>query len=455
MLFKKFKTKGLAHYSYLLGDGEYLAVIDPMRDVGMYQHEARKAGMQIKYIFETHRNEDFAIGSRELGEKTGAKIFVSAHEDLDYQYGEKISDGFEIEIGQLRLQALYTPGHTLGHLSYVLYEKDKGAYMVFTGDCLFMGDLGRTDFYGPENLDKMTGLLYDSIFEKLLPLGDQVLLFPAHGAGSACGESMDEREYSTLGYERLTNKHLQVASKAEFIEKFGKMRIKPRYFNAMEKVNLIGKPFVGSDTNINPLSFAKFTSLGDDVLVLDLREKEAFSGGHIPGSIYMSESSITSYLGTIYPVDQKIVFVIDGERDHVEEVYWKCKRIGFDNMLGYLPNALGQWEESGQELQKLKTITTKDFKDISENNDFILLDVRKEEEIKVDDPAKNRVHMPLQRLYEGLTYLEFDKPIYVLCASGERATVATSYLVARNYDARVITGGVTMLDALEKANSKS
>jgi len=187
MFFKKIETEGLAHYSYMIGDGNDIAVIDPMRDVEIYMHEARKAGMRITHIFETHRNEDFIIGSMELADKTGATIYISGHEDLGHVYGEKIHDGFQLDLGKITIKAIHTPGHTLGHMSYGVYEEGlERAYMVFTGDCLFMGDFGRTDFYGEENLEKMTGLLYDSIFEKLLPMGDHVLLCPAHGACRKC-----------------------------------------------------------------------------------------------------------------------------------------------------------------------------------------------------------------------------------------------------------------------------
>ncbi len=450
MFFKRIETKGLSHYSYMIGDGDYIAVIDPMRDVGIYMHEARLAGMKIKYIFETHRNEDFVSGSRELGEKTGAITYISDHDDLDYEYGEKIKDGFELQIGEIRIKALHTPGHTLGHLSYVVYEKDsQEAYMVFTGDCLFMGGVGRTDFYGEENLEKTTGLLYDSVFKKLLPLGDKVLLFPAHGAGSACGEAIDGREYSTLGYERLTNDALKMESKEEFISKFGKMRIKPRYFNSIEKLNLKGASFVGSDIILNPLTLDEFKTLKNDVLVLDIRDKEAFIGGHISGSIYMKKGLISSFLGAIYTTEQKIVFVVNGKIDDIEEVYWYCKRIGFDNIVGYLPEAFGQWEKSGEELEKLNTITAIKFKELSGSNEFILLDIRKKEEIEADDYDKDRIHIPLQHIYKCLEQLEFEKPIYVLCASGQRSTLGASYLKARNYEAWVITGGVKMLEALE------
>ncbi len=450
MFFKRIVTKGLAQYSYMVGDGETLAIIDPMRDVEVYMEEARLAGMRIEYIFETHRNEDFLVGSRELSEKTGAKVYISDHEDLAYEYGEGIKEGFEVNIKGIRLKVLHTPGHTLGHLSYVLYEKDnKIPYMVFTGDTLFMGDVGRTDFYGKEELNKMTGLLYDSIFNKILPLGDHVLLFPAHGAGSACGDSMDEREYSTLGYERLNSKILQVNGKDDFIKKHAKMRIKPRYFNAMEKRNLLGEPFVGGGISLNPLTLDEFKNIKDEVLLLHTQNKESYIGGHIPGSIYMPKVLLSSFLGAIYETNQKLVFVGSPSIGELEELYWYARRIGFDNIIGYLADGLGKWEQSGEELEKTRSITAIKFKELPKNGDFILLDIRKKEEIEADDPDKNRINIPLQNIYKCLDYLDYKKTIYVLCASGERSTIGASYLKAKNYDARIITGGVEMLEAFK------
>lgn len=451
MFFKQIESKGIAHYSYMVGDEDYVAVIDPVRDVGVYMEEARKAGMRIKYIFETHRNEDYVSGSMELGEKTGAKIYISKYEDLGYVYGEKIEDGFEVEFGSLRLKALHTPGHTLGHLSYVLYEEDNTSpYMVFTGDCLFMGDVGRTDFYGEENLEKMTGLLYDSIFKKLLPLGDEVLMFPAHGAGSACGESMDERPFSTLGYERKYSQVLQVNSKDEFLEDFARMRIKPRYFNKMEVLNVEGAPFVGENIVLNSLSFEELKEIKDDILLVDIRTKEAYIGGHIPGSIYMSKKSISTFLGAIFKTDEKIVFVFDDNVNDLEEIYWHCKRIGFDNIIGFFPTAAKEWENNGEELEKVLTISAKKYEKLSLDGEFILLDIRKEYEIEDKDPSENRINIPLQEMYKNLDVLTYDTPIYVLCNSGERATIGYSYLKLKGYNPIVIAGGVEMLEALNK-----
>ncbi len=446
MFFKKIETKGLAHYSYMIGDADDLAVIDPMRDAAVYMQEARKAGMRIKYIFETHRNEDFVIGSMELAEKTGAAIYISGHEELGHVYGEKIQDGFQLSMGKITIKAIHTPGHTLGHMSYAVYEEGiESAYMVFTGDCLFMGDLGRTDFYGEENLEKMTGLLYESVFEKLFPLGDHVLMCPAHGAGSACGDSMDERPYSSLGYEKAKNELLQVSSKEAFIEKFARMRIKPRYFERMEKLNVEGADFVGNDVVLNTLSVEEIAAMKDSILLLDARTKEGFIGGHIPGSVYLPKGNITAFLGSIYWPDVKIAFVIDGKVADMEEIYWYCRRIGFDNIVGYLPDGIEMWQQNGRKAEQLATISAKAYKKMPKGDDFILLDIRDYDEVEPQDPDKNKVSIPLKSLYESLDELHHEeKTYYILCGSGNRATTAAAYLRKKGYEVVVITGGAEM-----------
>ncbi len=427
MYFKKIETEGLAHYSYMIGEAEEIAVIDPMRDVEVYMHEARKAGKRIKYILETHRNEDYISGSRELAENTGAIIYISDHEDLGHVYGEKIKHGFELEVGSLTIQAIHTPGHTLGHLSFAVYEeKTKQAYMVFTGDSLFMGDFGRTDFYGEENLEKMTEHMYESVFDKLLPLGDHVLLCPAHGAGSACGDSLDDRPYSSLGYEKATNKLLKVSSKEEFVEKFAKMRDRPSYFEHMKKLNVKGTDFVGNSVVINPLTVQEIEEMQDDVLLLDTRSKEGFIGGHIPNSIYLPKGNLIDFMGSSYSPDSKLVFLIDGEMAEMEEIYWYCRRIGFDNIVGYLPDSIEMWQENGHKIEQLPTISAKKYKEMQKDNDFILLDIRNTNEMEAEDPDENKVSISFKTISECFDKLSKDKTIYVLCASGNRATTAAS-----------------------------
>lgn len=447
MYFKRIESQGLAHYSYLVGDGRELAVIDPRRDIYIYLEEAQKAGMKIKYILETHRNEDYIIGSMELASKTGATIYVSGHEDLGHLYGDRLYDKDILEVGNLKIKALHTPGHTLGHMSYAVYEENRDkAYMVFTGDCLFMGDLGRTDFYGEENLEKMTGLLYESVFNKLMPLGDDVLIFPAHGAGSACGESMEDRPYSTLGYERSYNERLQAKSKEEFIRNFGTMRIKPRYFEYMEVYNVKGAPYLGGNINLNPLLIDNIA--GTDITLIDSRSKEAYYGGHIPNTIFFSLRNFSSYIGSILDINSPIAFIVENNNlDKLKNLYWFARRIGFENIKGYIADGNIQWEEDlNRNLEKLATITPEDF--IALDDDYILLDIRKAEDLEHDDPSKNRINIPLQLLYRDYINIPKNKPIYVLCGSGDRATTAASYLKSKGYDGRVIAGGLKNLKPL-------
>jgi len=282
------------------------------------------------------------------------------------------------------------------------------------------------------------------VFEKLLPMGDHVLFCPAHGVGSACGESMDDRPYSSFGYEKATNKPMQVSSREDFIEQSARMRIKPRYFETMEILNVKGAAFVGNDVVLNVLTVEEVAEMQDDVLLIDARTKEGYIGGHIPGSIYLPKGNLTAFLGAIYLPDAKIAFVIDGQVGEMEEIYWYCRRIGFDNIVGYLPDSIEMWQQEGYEIDQLASISAKAYKEMPKDDDVILLDIRDHIEVQAGDPEENKVHIPLKSLYENIGKLDKDKTLYVLCGSGDRAATAAAYLNVKGYDVVVITGGVRM-----------
>lgn len=445
MFFKKIESEGLAHFSYMIGDEKELAVIDPRRDIQIYLDTANEEGMRITTILETHRNEDYIVGSIELAEKSGATIYLSGHEDLGHVYGKKIEDGHTFDVGGLKIKAIHTPGHTLGHLCYAVYESDRDeAFMVFTGDSLFMGDLGRTDFYGKDNLEKMTGLLYESIVDKLYPLGDHVLAYPAHGFGSACGASMEDRSITTIGYERLFNPELQVESKEEFIEKFGRMRLKPRYFEVMEEKNIKGAPFINHTTSLPALTMDEIEQ--QNIQLFDVRAKEAYFGGHIPGSIFLSRRNFSVYGGNLVSVDTPIAFIVpDDSMEIVMDFYYMARRIGFDDVRGYVPKALDNWEIAGKEVGKIDTIAAEDFHDLI--GDFNLLDVRKPASLSENDPVKNRINIPLEEMYQDYDKVPKDRAIFTMCATGDRATTASSFLKTKGIQTLVIEGG---MQALEK-----
>lgn len=455
MFFKKIETKGLAHYSYMLGDGENCFVIDPMRDIQQYADIASQEGYKISHIFETHRNEDYVSGSLELSSLTGATIYISGHEDLGYEYGEKIHDGDTFEFGEVVVKALHTPGHTKGHLSYVVYESERDqALLVFTGDCLFMGDLGRTDFYEEDELEEMTGHLYESIFNKLMPLGDHVIALPAHGNGSACGETMEERPFTTLGYERIYNPNLQVDGKEDFIENFAKMRIKPRYFEKMEVVNVEGPPFIGSLMHIKPLNFY---DLNHEDIIVDLRSPEAFATNYIPGSIFLNINNLASFLGTLLDTESSLVFMAeDDDYEILMQAYWTAKRIGFDKIHGYLKGGLSTYVGDGCEGEALLSITANDYVDLEDKLTVDIRGVDYLDEIgKVSDSeiSDRLYNIPLKIIHDQYEDLPKEDRIYVLCNSGNTATTASSFLTTKGYNPVVILGGITAVESVLEGGS--
>lgn len=444
MFFKKLETKGLAHYSYLVGSGNEAILIDPMRDSRKYTEILKEEGLQLKYIFETHRNEDYISGSKELGEITKATIYTSGEDYLEYEYGEKVYNGNDFTFGECIITALHTPGHTEGHMCYVLNEKGREEpFMVFTGDLLFMGDCGRTDFYGEDRLEEMTGKMYDSLFNKLLPLGDHVIVHPGHGNGSACGDAMEERPFTTLGYERIYNPKLQL-SRDEFIKKHGKMRIKPRYFEKMEICNLEGAPFVSSIDTLKPVSFDE---IPESMALVDLRFPQSFLEAHIPGSYFLSLGNLASFLGTILDTEIPLVFIAEGDRlDDLKFAYWTAKRIGFDHIVGFLKGGVQAYINSGKEYESIPSISAKDYLELDNPYTINILNVEDLSEIgEIED---GKMKLPLKVIYKNLDLLDKEKTIYIQCNSGNTATTAASYLIQRGYDPVVIAGGRIALEKL-------
>ncbi len=286
MFFQRVKTPGVAHNAYIIGSKGDAVIVDPRRDIEEYLKITRENKLQVKYVLETHRQEDFVFGSDQIREITNAKIVsgkhkYSAHSDI------YIDDGEELKLGDLTFRCLYTPGHTPESVSYACFMKDKPtlAWAVFTGDALFIGETGRTDLPDTDKTAENAGIHYDSIHQKILPLGDQTLLYPAHGSGSVCGGNIAEYDESTLGFERTYNP-VFISSKVEFIKKKVKERIpRPPYFDLMEKLNLRGGIKLSKSPEavptLSPKDFARESKNG---IVFDTRLPEAFAGGHIPGA---------------------------------------------------------------------------------------------------------------------------------------------------------------------------
>ena len=444
MLFEKVKSPGLAHISYIIGDGSQAVVIDPRRDVEVYLEKAVEAGYKITTILETHRNEDYLIGSTELQARTGAEIW-HADQMLDYQYGKAVQDGQKFQLGKLKLEALHTPGHTPGSMSYILYGYEGEAWMVFTGDALFAGDIGRIDFLGEENLEKTGSWLYDSIFNKILPLGDEVILCPAHGSGSVCASAISERELTTVGIERKLNPKLQVENKKEFIELAGKMLEYPPYFKNMEESNLSGRKILSQSKQPAALSAAEFAEAADDnTYIIDVRKEGSYAASHIPGSVSIPVQNLPSYVGWFIPAGAEILLVTEG--DYPKEALKHLYRTGYDNILGYLSSGIISWQMAAEKTASINTVTVDRLCKLldTEPEERFILDIRSDDELEAEGEIKDAEHIHLTQLPEHYDQLPQNKPIYIFCGSGLRSMTAASLMKKEGFtNQKVVLGGLT------------
>ncbi len=431
MILKKIKSEGLSHLSYFLGSGSAAAVIDPRRDVQVYLDLAAEQGMAIRHIFETHRNEDYIIGSKELVALTGAE--VHHHEHTDWGYGSSVAEGDSFEIGQLRLDILHTPGHTFDSISIAVYDTEFSkdtCVAVFTGDALFIGDVGRTDFF-PDRKEEVAGLLYDSIFGKLLPLGDRTILYPAHGAGSACGESMAQREFSTLGYERLYNPVLQKTDRDEFVQyKANEFHHTPMYFERMHTKNQAGPDLLRDAIGDIPrpmtaMEVDAFRQEGG--LVLDVRGAEAFGGAHIPGSLNIALPMLATYIG--YQVDYETPLVlVTCNPAQFREAWTELQRIDYVKVEGWLEGGMEEWAINALPYDSIPQVHAGEInRRYDEGEEFLVLDVRKKNELK-KGKLQGAQHIFVGELQDHLDEVGDARPIVTFCGTGYRASNAASIL---------------------------
>jgi hydroxyacylglutathione hydrolase len=436
MFLEKVKSEGLAHLSYVLGHGGQAAVVDPRRDCGIYIDIAHQNGARITHIFETHRNEDYVIGSKDLARLTGAAIYHG--KNLEFAYGNPVSEGDVFELGDIRLKILETPGHTFESLSIALFDMSFGdkPIAVFTGDCLFIGAVGRTDFF-PDRAREVAGLQYDSIVKKIIPLGDQVILYPAHGSGSVCGSGMAQREFSTLGFERQFNPSLQVEDREAFIEqKIKEHAYQPPYFRKMEEYNQNGSaPMMDRLPSPQPLSPGDFdAAMQNTALAVDLRSPEAFAGAFIPGSLAIPLDMVAGFAGYFVPYDKDIVLVVDSQ-DEVKTAVQHFFRMGFDRVAGFLAGGMHAWETSGRQYDRIPAVHVKDLVErIHEKKEFTLLDVREISELEKTGKLIGSKHIFLGDLPGQIDRIPRDKPVTTFCGSGQRAIIAASILKREGFD---------------------
>jgi hydroxyacylglutathione hydrolase len=455
LIFERVKSEGLAHISYFVGSKKEAVVIDPRRDCQVYVDLARREELSIKYIFETHRNEDYVIGSRELAHQTGARIYHGS--GLDFKYGEALADGQVFHFGRMELIAIHTPGHTDESMSYALVDPNLAdeAVMIFTGDSLFVGDVGRTDLYGSKESKRLSAALYNSLFNKILPLGDGVILCPAHGAGSVCGGAISEREWSTLGLERLHNPLLQ-KSREEFIRfKVAERLEHPPYFRKMEEYNLEGPKLLFKLPNPPALLPAEFQRrIVQGAQVVDTRMPSAFGGSNINGSYSIWMEGLVSYAGWFLSYDKPILLVLEN-RKQLETVVSYLIRLGYDRIDGYLcagaeACGLESWYTDALSIEHLGLLSVQELKErLDRGDDLTVLDVRTDKEWN-NGHIEDALHIYVGHIEKRLSVVPSDRPTAVICSVGNRGSLASSILQrAGRREILNVLGGMT---AWQRAN---
>jgi len=428
MLFLTVRSEIVSHLSYIIGSKGEAFVVDPRRDCDVYSGIAQDHGIRIREIFETHRNEDYVVGSRGLSRITGARIHHGP--GLNWAYGETLRDGEEFRIGALKLVALHTPGHSPDSTCYVLYDRESGdrPVMVFTGDTLFVGDVGRTDFLGPDKTPLMSRNLYDSLHGKLLTLGDGVVVLPAHGYGSVCGGTIGEREISTIGAERAMNPMLKLTRDEFVTRKVGEKHETPPYFSVMERYNLGGPPspaHLPVPPALKPAGFRAAAARG--IPIIDTRAPPAFGGAHIEGSYSLPPSRLSN-AGWVAPVEKEVLLVVDDSRA-LDFAVRNLYRMGYTSFCGYLEGGIEAWYKGGNPLSRVDLLTCQQLTTLIRSKEPpVIVDVRRYSEWD-EGHIEGATHIYLGRLPERLAEIPEGKPVVLQCKTGTRSSFAASILL--------------------------
>lgn len=437
MIFECVQTAGIAQLSYLVGDegSQTAAVVDPRPDVEVYVALSRKYGVTITHIFETHIHADFMSGARQLQQRLGsAKIYASGEGNARYDFSvHKLRDGDRFGFGSLVLTARHTPGHTPEHISYELASEDqlKDPWGVLSGDSLFVSSAGRPDLLGEEETEELTKQLFHTLRNYYLKLDDGVIVYPCHGAGSACGADIGERPMSTIGYERRTNDFLQHADFDEFTSfvKQGAPPV-PQHYPILKKINAKGPELLGAAPTVPglpPDEFQKALTEGGSQLV-DTRQMLAFGGGHIPGAINIGDRpEMSVWAGDMLAYDKPILLVVEDETQ-LDWVAWRFAYVGLTNFAGYLAGGMKAWDNRGLPLTTLPQVSVQQL--AQEPARFQFLDVRSTSEFEKGRiaGAKHKFVAEMREGVNGDVDLDPNEPIAVYCGSGYRASIAASLM---------------------------
>lgn len=442
-------TGCLAHGAYYIQSGNEAAIIDPLREVMPYIEKAKKEDAHIKYVFETHFHADFVSGHLDLANKTGARIVYGPTAAPKFNaYVAK--DNEEFHIGKIIIQLIHTPGHTLESSCYLLKNQNGKPVALFSGDTLFLGDVGRPDLaQKAANMTKedLAGLLFDSLRDKIMILPDDVTVYPAHGAGSACGKHMMKETFDTLGHQKEVNYALRAdMSRYEFIQEvIHGLLPPPAYFTENVRMNKEGYTSFEKvlSQGLRPLMPDEFEIIANETgaLVIDTRTAQKFATGFIPNSINIGlDGTFAPWVGALVPgVTHPILLVAEPGKE--AEAVTRLARVGYDNTMGYLKGGFESWQMPGRDIEKIDTITANELYVRLKNYHLTMVDVRRAAEFE-SGHVMGAINIPLEYLNEKLAEIPKERTVYLYCGSGYRSMIAASILAARGWDNLVeIAGG--------------
>ncbi len=460
MKIEQIYTGCLAHAAYYLENNGEAAIFDPLREVQPYIDRAHKDNAKIKYVFETHFHADFVSGHLDLKKKTGAQIVFGPTAKPGYD-ALTAEDGQIFNVGDYKVKVIHTPGHTMESTTYLLIDENGKEHGIITGDTLFIGDVGRPDLAQHVIADlteeKLAGHLYDSLRNKIMPLSDDLIVYPNHGAGSACGKMMSKETTDTLGHQKETNYALRPdMTKEEFIkELLTGLTTPPGYFPQNVLMNIKGYDSLDTvmDRAKTPLSVEAFEAAANETgaLMLDTRDAKDFAKGFVPNSINIGlDGSFAQWVGEMIPdVKQEILLITYPNKQ--EETITRLSRVGYDNTIGYLEGGFGSWKKSGKDFETIERINPKEFEAAYNSEKPLVIDVRKKSEFD-SEHVVGALNVPLNEINKHLAQFPKDKPFVLHCAGGYRSMVAASILKQRGWNDFVdVDGG---FDEMKKTNIK-
>lgn len=449
MYFKQFYLGCLAHASYMIGADGVAAIVDPQRDIDQYLEEAEREGLEIRYVLETHLHADFVSGHVELAEKTGAQIWIGAGAGAEFAH-VPVTEGEEIGLGdEVVLRALETPGHTPESISWLVFDRSvsEEPLKVLTGDTLFIGDVGRPDLVGSKGFtaEEMAGMMFDSLHQKLLVLPDSVEVYPAHGAGSACGRNISSERSSTIGRQRRTNYALLIESRDAFIETMStNLPPVPAYFPVDAEINRLGAGKL-DDLELRELDVARVKSLrAEGALVLDVRDPDSYGAGHVPGSVHIGlGGQFASWAGTLLDSRAPLILVAT-DVDRAMEALVRLARVGIESVSGRLEGGIEAWIEAGEEVAVIPQISVSDLRDrMGPESEIQVIDVRRVAEYEAGH-VPGALNLPLESFTTGVNGIDRRKPIAVVCEGGYRSSIGTSILERSGlHQLSNVTGGTS------------